>query len=263
MYVPPEGSWKRSDFKKMILDLKERTGLSNREFANLIGISHSRFNSAVFGSSEHVEPEVVDAFISPFKFHDPIDATVVRQERKPRPTYGPDRIPPGYVAAGPVRDALLRFKEENNSSWAILADHLDMDRKVLINRFVGESRTQYCMQKDFADEIMRFVRRSSSLPPAIREEKFSVNPPKQRYVERARLIALLTNARSQLGLHHWKDLAEQLDMNYDTLRSHMHSKNRVRGSVYDRIEASVKDALSKHEKKVNFRYGFVERDYGL
>lgn len=256
----------RADLVQLIASIRQAYGLSAREYSRICGVSLGYFRLNAFGKKGGtVTQETAGTFLAPFSFGFSPELLPPRKgpEHSSDARWRSGKTPEGYVPFGPVRDAMLAFKEEENSSWQRIADYMGWDRTQLNKTFVGiEANEKQFMTKELAGFFMKEIRKARSLSPERRRQIFESTRGETEYYERQQLIRLLTEFRYDYAIGSWKEVSEELGLNPATVRGMLHNRNSgVRRKTLEGVMARVTEARVAREQRINHRNHTLNRMY--
>lgn len=267
MAYPTEGNMLRADLTRLIASIRTAYGLSAREYAKICGVSMGYFRVYAFTKKEGgtVTQETAGTFLAPFSFGFSPELLPPRKgpQHASDSRWRSGKTPEGYVPFAPVRDAMLSFKEEEKSSWQLIADHIGWDRTQLNKTFIGtEANTKQFMTRELADFFMKEIRKARSLSPAKRQEIFLSTRGESTFLPRRDLIRLLADFRYDYDIKTWKAVADELEVSPDRLKGMIHDRHLGvrRQTMYDVMDRIVR-ARTVREQRLNHRNMTLNRMY--
>lgn len=262
-----EGNPTSAELARLIASIREAYGISIREYAMIVGIPKNSMSNYAYTKKGTVTPETFGNMIAPFSFG--FSPELLPERRSQRDgglaAWGSadDGPPEGYVEFIPIRDDMLRFKEEENSSWRLLADYFGYERKQFTQLFVGvDTKGKKYMTDEIASRITKGLRQARSLTPQRRREIFAKgqrNP--ERFYDYRVPRDLIDSYLSDYGVN-MKVMSEEIGIGHSVLR-HLRTGTykRCRVSTVENLRDAIREARLKREKRINHTIGSIEMKY--
>lgn len=258
----------RQQFIDQVTCLRDRYNLSLTDLAIISGMYKGKISSLLFNKRlKNIKYDTAEKLLAPLVFIDIFLPTFdgnlfpkVSAEEGSRMRW---EAPKDHVEFEPIRQEMFKLKDELDTNWVRLGEYFGIERNILMHEFKDE--THRWITVDRARFFRKEFGKIRSLSERSKKEIFARRSHNNHsYSDRNHLKMMLRHYKKTSGLGTWKEVANDLDIDYNKLRSTIfRSEIRMRKSIYDSIVAKLHEANIKRDHRQRSIIGTIESDYGL
>lgn len=258
----------RQEFIDRVTDIRNRHNFSLGDLVKISGLSRGKLSSILFTKNlNNIKYDTAEKLLAPLVFVDIFLPNLIGEIIPKTSSSEGSRLrwenPKDMVEFEPIREEMLRLKDELNTNWVRLGDYFQVDHRILLREFKNESH------KWITVERARFYRKEfgkiRSLSSRMKEEIFTERSHGNiSYADRNHLKMILNHYKETAGMRTWKQVAEEIGIDYQKLRSTIsRPERRMRKSIYDSMIDKINEANFKRDHRQRSIVGTIESDYGL
>lgn len=264
----PDGLIDRKLFIEKVTHYRNAHNFSLLDISYITGVPRNRISAILFSKSlKKITPETAESLLAPLIFVN-IFIPSLTGDLFPKMSCSEGSKkrwdnPEDMVDFEPIRQEMLKLKEELNTEWTRLGEYFDMHPGILSRKFLNPDHKW--ILKEGASKYRKEFGKIRSLSADAKREKFA---PKSRlnvrYESRDRFRVILNEFKVSSGLKTWKEVGEEININPTRLTCLMrdNAKN-MRRSVYDEIMGALDEAVKKREMRRNQIIYNLNNTYGI
>lgn len=258
----------RKEFIDKVTYLRDKYNLSLGDLAIISEMYKGKISSLLFNKKlKYIQYDTAEKLLAPLVFIDiflpNFDGSLFPKVSSSEGSRMRWESPKDHVEFEPIRQEMFKLKDELDTNWVRLGEYFGIDRTVLMHEFKDETHRWITVER------ARFFRKEfgkiRSLSERSKREIFARRPHNNHsYSDRNHLKMILRHYKDTAGLKNWKEVSEEIGIDYHKLVSTIfRSERRMRKSIYDSMVAKVHEANIKRDHRQLSIVGTIESDYGL